>query len=50
VGVAGAGARLSVGGRSYLFAELTDRVALGLVPEEMADPDGWIPVALGEPH
>ncbi len=50
VAVEGAGARISAAGRSYVFAEVTDKVALGLVASDQADPKGWIPVVLpGQP-
>lgn len=48
VGVAGPGARITASGRTYVFAEVTDRVALGLVARDQADPGGWIPVVLRE--
>jgi transglutaminase-like putative cysteine protease len=47
VDVPGDGARLTIGDKSYLFAEVTDQVALGLVDRTMADPAGWIPIPLG---
>jgi len=48
VGVDGSGARVTVNGRGYVFAEVTDQVALGLVAQDMADPKGWTPVVLGK--
>jgi transglutaminase-like putative cysteine protease len=47
VDVQGTGARLTIGEKSYVFAEVTDQVALGLVDRSMADPAGWIPIPLG---
>jgi hypothetical protein len=41
------GARVAAGGRSYVFAELTAPVALGLVAQDQSDASAWIPVTLG---
>ena len=49
VAVAGPGARITVDGRSYVFAELTAQVALGLVAQDQSDANAWIPVPLGGP-
>ena len=49
VDVPGPGAQIAIDGRGFVFAEVTDRVDLGLVAREMADPSGWIPVPLGLP-
>lgn len=49
VDIPGAGARISYEGKNYLVAELTDKVALGLIDRDMADPSGWIPVAFERP-
>ncbi len=46
VDVDGPGARIAYGGKSYLFAEVTEEVDLGLVESSMADPAGWIPMPL----
>ena len=46
VDVEGPGARITYGGKSYLFAEVTEEVDLGLVERSMADPEGWIPMPL----
>ncbi len=48
VGVEGPGARIAAAGRSYVFAEVTDKVALGMVAKEQADPKGWNPIVLGK--
>ena len=48
VKVPGEGARFTVNGTSYLVAELTDNVAIGLIAADMADPAGWIPVLFPE--
>ncbi len=42
----GAGARLEFEEKSYLLAEMTEEVDMGLIPQDMADPAGWIPVRL----
>jgi hypothetical protein len=47
VDILGKGARYSYEKKNYLLAELTERVDIGLIPQDMADPSGWIPVALG---
>jgi hypothetical protein len=44
VDVPGPGARLPFMGTSYVLAELTDQVDLGLIPQSMADPTGWRPI------
>lgn len=46
VDVPGPGARFPFMGTSYVLAELTDRVDLGLIPQSMADPAGWRAVRL----
>ena len=43
----GPGARVDYKGKSYLFAEVTEEVDLGLVDRNMADPAAWIAVPLG---
>ena len=48
VKIPGEGARFTVNGTSYLVAELTDNVAIGLIAADMADPAGWIPVLFPE--
>ncbi|RKX76947.1 MAG: hypothetical protein DRP87_10520 [Spirochaetes bacterium] len=45
VDIAGEGAHYSYGGKKWLVAEVTDNVDIGLIPKEMADPSGWIPVS-----
>ena len=45
VAIEGNGARYRFEGQSYLLAELTQDVKLGLIPQEMADPAGWIPIS-----
>ncbi len=42
IDIPGPGARFSYEGRSLLVAELTDRVAPGLIAADRADPAGWI--------
>ncbi|MDR3200083.1 MAG: hypothetical protein LBT68_01380 [Spirochaetales bacterium] len=49
VDVPGEGARFDFEGKRYLIAELTDKVAIGLIGKGMADPAFWLPVALGHP-
>ena len=44
VDVEGPGARYPFEGRSYLVAELTDRVDIGLIDQRMADPADWFGV------
>ena len=44
----GEGARFMVEGTGYLVAEMTEKVALGLIAADMADPSGWIPVFFPE--
>ena len=41
------GAKISFEGKDYLYAELMDNVEIGMVPQKMADPTGWIPLKLG---
>ncbi len=48
VNVPGQGARVQFGDNSYLIAETTAQVDLGLIDRDMADPSGWIPVLLGD--
>jgi len=40
--VTGNGARFSFGGKNYLVAETTAKVAIGMIDESMADPAKWI--------
>jgi len=47
VGIVGRGAKINFEGRNYMYAEVTDNVAIGQVPKSMADPSGWIPIKLG---
>lgn len=42
VDVAGGGARIDHNGKSYLVAETTEEVDIGMVPASMADPAGWV--------
>jgi hypothetical protein len=49
VGVDGPGARVAVDGRPYVFAEVTDKVALGRVAADQSDARAWIGVDLGRP-
>jgi hypothetical protein len=46
VDVAGEGARFEFQDTSYLLAEFTENVDLGMIPRSMADPNKWIPVRL----
>lgn len=48
VNIPGQGARILFNGNSYLIAETTAQVDLGLIDREMADTSGWIPVPLGD--
>ena len=45
VDIPGKGARFTFEGKGYLVAELTDKVALGLINKNMADPSHWIPIS-----
>lgn len=45
VDLGGQGARFPFEGKGYLVAELTDRVAIGLINKNMADPSHWIAVS-----
>jgi hypothetical protein len=47
VDVPGEGARFDFEGKRYLVAELTKKIAIGLIAKDMADPAFWLPVALG---
>ncbi|MBN1697697.1 MAG: hypothetical protein JW881_09300 [Spirochaetales bacterium] len=40
----GTGARIEAFGKEYLYAELTAKVAIGMIAKDMADPAGWIPI------
>jgi hypothetical protein len=42
------GATMEVNGKSYLVAELTEKVDIGMIAQEMADPDGWIAIEMRE--
>lgn len=44
VDVEGAGARIASDGKSFLVAETTEEVSIGLIASDMADPNAWIPV------
>jgi hypothetical protein len=44
--VEGDGAVIEFQGLQYIYAEVTDKVGLGLVPQDMANPAGWLPVPL----
>jgi hypothetical protein len=46
VDIAGDGARYQFEGTDYRLAELTADVAMGMIPRDMADPAGWIPVQM----
>ena len=46
VDVPGEGARFQYEETSYLVAELTDQVEIGLIDRTMADPGKWIPISL----
>jgi len=48
VNVPGQGARIYFNDNSYLIAETTAQVDLGLIDRDMADPSGWTPVPLGD--
>jgi hypothetical protein len=42
------GATLDFEGRKYLVAEMTERVSIGLIAQDMADASAWIPMRLRE--
>lgn len=44
VDVGGAGARINSEGKSFLVAETTEDVSIGLIAADMADPNAWVPV------
>ena len=44
------GAKMTVDGKKYLVAELTEKVDIGLIDRTMADASGWIPVRVGDPR
>jgi hypothetical protein len=46
VDIEGKGARFQFEGTGYLIAETTEKVDLGLIASDMADPSGWVPVDL----
>ena len=46
VDIAGEGARFPFEGKEWLVAEVTDRVAIGLIDRERSDPTHWIGVKL----
>jgi hypothetical protein len=48
VDVDGPGARFTFDGTEYLLAEMTTEVDLGQIPANMADPNKWIGVQVGE--
>ncbi len=48
VDVDGPGARFDFDGTEYLLAEMTEEVDLGQIPADMADPNKWIGVQVGE--
>ncbi len=48
VDVDGPGARFDFEGTKYLLAEMTEEVDLGQIPANMADPNKWIGVQVGE--
>ena len=48
VNISGLGARVRFEGRNYLIAEVTEQVDIGLIPRNMANASGWIPVRLGD--
>ncbi len=45
VDVPGAGAHFTFEGKEYLIAELTDKVALGMIAASMADPAKWMGIS-----
>ncbi len=47
VDTTGGGARFPFDGKKYLIAETTDQVDIGLLPQSMADPAGWVGVQIG---
>ena len=44
VDIDGAGARINSEGKSYLVAETTEDVSIGLIAADMADPNAWVSV------
>jgi hypothetical protein len=49
VDIPGPGARYTYEEKAYLVAELTAKVDIGLIDQNMADPAFWVPVAFGGP-
>jgi len=45
VDVPGDGARIPLGDKTYIVAETTEVVDMGMIPQSMADGDKWIPVS-----
>ncbi|MCP4179440.1 MAG: hypothetical protein GY756_16905, partial [bacterium] len=45
VNIAGDGARYTFDDNTYLIAETTDNVDIGLIPQSMSDSEKWIPVS-----
>lgn len=42
------GANMEFEGKRYLYAELTAKVDIGMIAQDVADPAGWIPIRLGD--
>lgn len=42
------GATIDFEGKKYLYAELTAKVDIGMIAQDVADPSGWITIRLGE--
>ncbi|MDA3811807.1 MAG: hypothetical protein PF518_15920 [Spirochaetaceae bacterium] len=49
VDVPGDGARIPYEDKTYIVAETTEVVDMGMIPQSMADGDKWIPVSFGGP-
>lgn len=49
VNVLGDGARYPYEGESYIVAETTEVVDMGMIPESMSEGEKWIPISFGNP-
>ena len=48
VDIPGTGARIDFGGKSYLVAETTEEIGIGMIASDMADPAKWLVIPLME--
>ena len=44
----GAGARINIGGKGFLVAETTEKIGIGMIASDMADPAKWLVIPLME--